>query len=118
MTPKWASAVIDALFCMHKWLDKRFDYKMKKVVDVPAFTQLSEEKIDKVEYDVCKQQRSSNVKYVERDGEFWRQGAYAVMQKLHIEPTAYICISKLSSFLLRLSHKITVACQCKKQTAD
>jgi len=45
---------------------------MKTVVDMPSYVKLLEEEISEAEFERCSKYPASNVKFVKKDGKFFR----------------------------------------------
>lgn len=106
MMPAYARLVSAMLEKLHILLDKHLDYKMTTVIDLPSYVNILEEQIDDVEYDYCKDTTSANVRYVERDGKFFRQGAYKRMRSSHDEATRHVIMHTLSMKLHDMAMKV------------
>lgn len=90
---------VNALDAMHSWIDRHFKYDMKAVVDMPSYSRVEEDEVDKAEHDYNAKCATLNVRYVEQDGKFFRQGSYQVMRKSHYEATKNVFVKKLSDWM-------------------
>lgn len=117
MVPWHAEVIVNALDRIHFWLTEKVDFKMKTVVDMPSYMKLLEEEVTEAEYERGIKYTASNVRYVKKDGKFFRQGSYQTFRATHQEATQHKLTYKLSSMMMTVSQKIQNWHHSKKHTA-
>lgn len=114
----WLGHVLESAY---DWLNscKRFDYKMKKVIDVAPYDYDDKRVIDKATYDrkVNDKYKPTNVEYIESNGSYFEICHLHDHGKMHYEPTRLKLLWHLKRFCFNMRSKL-LYCAPRKTNAE
>lgn len=103
--PKWKRTVAKACAHAYDFLSHNIDFKMEKVVDVPAYVEHVEKEILKSEYLQSKTRTPcSNQKFFKRDGKYYCVTDYDHYENSHQAPTRHKLLYALKGLLFDHMH--------------